>query len=584
MLFAGIIFVICSNLFTVYPAQVVRTALNMVGDVLTMHRLLDGFEEGRHLHHLLRKSLWVFGGLVVVMAIIRGICLFFTRQTLIVMSRKIEFDQRNEIYTRFQELPMAFYRKNRTGDLMARISEDVGRVRMYVGPGIMYTLNTISLFIVVVIAMFSVNVKLSLIALLPLPILSICVYYIQSIIQKKSELIQEQLSALSVFTQEVFSGIRIVKSYAKEKELGEKFKVETETYKSKTLDLVRIDALFMPVVMTLVGISTILVVWVGSEMVIKNQFTVGNIAEFLIYIGLLQWPIIAVGWVTSLVQRAAASQKRLNELLEVNSDIHFPSESVKVAQAAVDFQRVSFTYEDTGVEALKDISFTLSPGQKIGIIGPAGSGKTTLCHLLVRLIDPQEGHISLDGRPITAYTKMHLRKAIGYAPQDVFLFSETIGNNIAFGKREASEAEVVAAAKTAVVWENIAQFPKGLDTIVGERGVTLSGGQKQRISIARACVDQPLLLVLDDVLSAVDTHTEEEILQNLRQYRRQNRQSAMIMTAHRISCIQDADLILVLENGVITESGNHEALLQQNGYYARIYQKQLLETEESVAP
>lgn len=579
-LLLGILFVAASNFFTVYPAQIVRSAINMVGDLLAFSTLFKDFQIAATLDQYLYNSLMLFGGLVILAAIIRGIFLFFTRQTIIAMSRRIEYDFRNDLYDHFQNLSLTFYRRNRTGDLMARITEDVGRVRMYLGPGIMYTINTLTLFTIIVSTMLVVNAELTLYALLPLPVLSYLIYRVESVIQQRSERIQRQLSKMTTYTQEIFSGIRVVKAYVKEQASSRKFGEESETYKEKSMHLAKVDAVFFPLVVFLVGLSVILTIWMGGSKVIEGTLTIGNIAEFIIYINLLTWPIIAIGWVTTLVQRAAASQERLNELLEQRSEIQFPDENpFQVRAASLTFDQVSFTYPDTGIQALDNVSFALQPGQKLGILGPTGSGKSTLCALIPRLLDPDAGVIRLDGNDLQSYGKEALRRAIGYAPQDIFLFSDTIRNNIAFGKATVTDEELVEVTKWSSVYHNILDFPKQFDTLVGERGVTLSGGQKQRISIARAWVRKPKILILDDVLSAVDTRTEEDILTNLKLFRTQYPEVAVIMVAHRISCIQDADQILVLENGKITEHGNHQELLQHQGYYARIFEKQMADSE-----
>lgn len=582
-LITGILFVAASNLFAVYPAQIVRGAINMVEDVLGFYQMHKGSVIGDQVESSIFKSLLVFGAIVLVLALIRGVFLYLTRQTLIAMSRLIEYDLRKDLYDHLQSLDTAFYRENRTGDLMAKMAEDVGRVRMYLGPGIMYSINTLTLFVVVVTTMMTVNAELTLYALIPFPFLSYLVYNVESIIQRRSERIQRQLSVLTTFAQEIFSGIRVLKAYVKETPTYDKFSEESETFKEKSMHLAAMDALFFPLVVFLVGLSVVITVWVGGEKVIAGSLTLGNIAEFLMYINLLTWPIIAIGWVTTLIQRAAASQVRLNALFAERSDMTFKDSEARVASAKLTFDDVSFTYPDTGIVALTDVSFDLKPGQKLGIVGPTGSGKSTLCALIPRMYDPQYGDISLDGTEIKGYGRDVLRGSIGYAPQDVFLFSDTIKNNISFGKLDATQEEVEEAAKGASVYHNIVDFPEGFDTLVGERGVTLSGGQKQRISIARAWIRKPKLLIYDDVLSAVDTKTEESILSALRKYRVDNPETATIMVAHRISCIQDSDVIIVLEDGKITERGTHQQLVDRNGYYARIYEKQLSEGEEEAA-
>lgn len=580
LLFLGVFFVIASNIFTIYPAQIIRTAMDMIGAILNIRNLVKGFGVASKLDSLISHSLWMFGGMLILLAIVRGVFLFYTRQTIIVASRLIEYDLRKDIYDHFQKLTLTFYRKNRTGDLMARISEDVNRVRMYLGPAILYAINTFTLFFLLVSVMFMVSWKLALISLIPLPLLSYAIYRVESVIEGRTSRLQAQLSILNTFVQEMYSGIRVIKAYVKEPESEKKFEKEAEIYKERAMHLAKVDAMFFPTVMFLVGLSAVLTIWVGGELVIIGELTIGNIAEFILYLNLLTWPIIALGWLTTLTQQAAASQARINELMREEPEITFPEIATTTPKSNdIEFQNVSFTYSDTGINALKNISFKLKSGKKLGIIGHAGSGKSTLCHLILRLMDVNEGQILLGNTPIKELTKGQVRGIMGYAPQDVFLFSDSIHGNIAFGKPDATREEVEFAAKQAVVYDNIIEFPEGFETVIGERGVNLSGGQKQRLSIARAWVKNPKILLLDDVLSAVDTHTEETILKNLKMFRQKNPDTSIIQIAHRISCVQDSDLIFVLENGAIIESGTHESLLSAGGYYSRIYEKQLSERE-----
>lgn len=582
LLLLGIVCVLISNLFGIYPPQVVRSAIDLVGDLIKVNALHTGFEAKLSVGSLISGSLIIFSILTISLALLRGIFLFFTRQTLIVMSRKVEFDLRNDMYAHYQELPLSFYRRNRTGDLMARISEDVGRVRMYLGPGIMYTINTVSLMIVVVITMAMVNPQLTLFTVLPLPLLSFLIYFVESKVLKRSDKIQEQMSRLTAFTQEIYSGIRVAKAYTRERDFSKKFAEESGEYQKRSMQLILLNAYFFPVVMILVGLSTALLVWVGAEKVIGGTLTVGNIAEFIIYVNMLTFPIISIGWVTSLTQRAAASQQRINEFLDTESEIVFPETAHRITQAHIEFDGVSLRYASTGTEALRQVSFTVKPGQKLGIIGPTGSGKSTLCNLIPRLFDPDEGTIRIDGHDLRTLSRDNLRNEVGYAPQDVFLFSETIFENVAFGLPGASKEQVEAATKKAGVYENVMDFPEGFQTVVGERGVTLSGGQKQRLALARAWVRDPKILILDDSLSAVDTKTEEMILTHLRQAREMNPEMAVIMVSHRVSTIQDADHIIVLDHGRIVEQGDHQSLIGQGGYYSAIHRKQLIEREYAV--
>lgn len=575
-LLPGVLFVIISNLFAVLPAQVIRIAFDLVNENIALFRLFNGFNRQELISKIFGQSLLFFGVIVLILALIRGLFLFFMRQTIILMSRHIEYDLKNEIYLHYQKLSMAFYRRNNTGDLMNRVTEDVSRVRMYLGPGIMYTINTIVLFILVIISMFNVNTRLTVFSLLPLPILAITIYYVHSMINHRSEKIQEQLSSLSSFVQETFSGIRVIKAYVREDDIRRKFNIESENYKSHSMSLVQIQALFYPMMLLLVGLSTIITVYIGGVEVINGNISSGNIAEFIVYVNQLTFPVMSLGWVTSLIQRAAASQKRINEFLNTNPEINSVLGEKTELQGNVTFKNVSFKYPDTGIQAIKNISFEAKNGEFLAIIGRTGSGKSTIANLLMRMYDADNGQILLDGKPIGRLDIQHFRQQIGFVPQEVFLFSETIYNNIAFGMTEAEPGKVEMAAKNAAVFENIMEFDKGFQTLIGERGITLSGGQKQRLSIARAIIKEPQILIFDDCLSAVDTKTEEEILSNLSNLMK-NKTSILI--AHRVSTIKNADRILVMDNGEIVEQGTHTNLMALKGVYFDLFEKQLLEEQ-----
>ena len=575
-LIPGIIFVIIANLFAVLPAQVIRTTFNLVSENIAIYRLFIGFERQAIVLQLFGYSVLFFGVVVLLLALIRGLFLFFMRQTIILMSRHIEYDLKNEIYSHYQSLSLAFFRKNTTGDLMNRVTEDVSRVRMYLGPAIMYSINTAVLFLLVIYAMVTVNLKLAILSLLPLPFLALTIYLVNNIINSRSERIQAQLSNLSSFVQETFSGIRLIKAYVRENEVAGRFTESSLNYQRNSMDLVKVQALFYPIMLLLVGLSTIITVYVGGFEVINGHITAGNIAEFVVYVTQLTFPVMSLGWVTSLIQRAAASQKRINEFLHTEPEIKSGQTEVQL-KGNIQFKNVSFTYPDTGIQALKNVNFELKQGELLAIIGKTGSGKSTLANLLMRMYDVQAGEICVEEQPIKNLNLMHYRSQIGFVPQEVFLFSDTIANNIAFGC-SATLPEIETAAKQAAVHENINTFEKGYQTLLGERGITLSGGQKQRVSIARALVKKPSLLILDDSLSAVDTRTEEQILRNLDRY---TQHSTTLIIAHRISSIKQANQILVLDAGEIIESGNHAQLLSKKGYYYELYQKQLLEEERT---
>ena len=571
----GILFVIISNIFGVVPAQVIRNAYDLIVENAAIYRLYEGFDRQAIVYDIFSYSLFFFGALILFLYLLRGLFLFFMRQTIILMSRHIEYDMKNEIYAHYQKLSLGFYRRNNTGDLMNRATEDVNRVRMYVGPAIMYAFNTTVLFLLVIYFMFSVNATLAIYALLPLPILVLAIYYVNTIINQKSEKIQEQLSRLSSFVQERFSGIRVMKSYVREAHAQTIFAEESNAYKKNSMGLVKVQAFFYPTMLLLVGISTILTIYVGGEQVIDGAITPGNIAEFIVYVNQLTFPVTMLGWVTTLIQRAAASQKRINQFLQLQPEIISGSQEINL-NGNISFKNVSFTYADTGIEAIKDVSFEIKQGEFVAIIGKTGSGKSTLANLLMRMYDPTSGEILIEEKKLDSLDLQNYRSQIGFVPQEVFLFSDTIKNNIAFGLDAVTDEEIGQAAKDAAVYQNIIGFEQQFETMLGERGITLSGGQKQRVSIARALIKSPQMLIFDDCLSAVDTKTEEEILSNLGKL--MNGRTS-ILIAHRISTIKNADKILVLDNGRIIEEGTHEALLKSGKSYAEMYQNQLLEEE-----
>jgi len=573
----GVLFVALSTLLAIFPAQIVRYAFDLVGEGIDLYHLYAGTRAQSQVYELFGRNVLLYGILILLMALLRGIFLFFMRQTLIVMSRHVENDQKNEIYQHYQSLPLSFYRRHSTGDLMSRISEDVGRVRMYIGPALMYFMQLVILFLLIVPLMFMVNVKLTLYTLLPLPILSVSIFYVNNLIEKKSDEIQRSLAGMTTFVQEAFSGIRVIKSFVREEDSRQQFAAASEEYKQKSLSLNFVNSLFFPLILFLIGLSTIITVWIGGQEVIRGTITTGSIAEFLIYVNLLTWPVTALGWTSSLVQRAEASQARINEFMHQQTDIVSRRNLELDLKGDIVFDHVSFTYPDTGIQALRDVSFRIRHGQTLAVIGNTGSGKSTVAALLSRLYDVTEGSIRVDDEDVRDLSLKTLRGQIGYVPQDVFLFSDSIRNNINFGLDEPDEARMQQAAKDANVYENILRFPEGFDTKLGERGITLSGGQKQRVSIARALVKEPKILILDDALSAVDTNTENAILNALQRIMH-NRTSLII--SHRVSSVKLADEILVLDDGQIVQHGTHEALMQDpNGLYRALYERQLQSEE-----
>ncbi|GIV33011.1 MAG: ABC transporter [Chitinophagales bacterium] len=574
----GILFVSISNYFGVLSPQIIRHCFDLVGSTISLYYLFEGFALQAQFYALFSSALFFFGLAVLLVAVLKGIFMFFMRQTIIVMSRLIEYDLKNDMYAHYQQLTLAFYRRNKTGDLMSRISEDVSRVRMYLGPAVMYSVNLVVLVIMVVSAMISVNARLTFFVLLPLPILAISIYYVNNLIEHLSEQIQKRLSKLTSHAQEVYSGIRVIKSYVQERQILKFFDHASEQYKKEALKLARVEAFFFPLMLLLIGLSTIITIWVGGIGVMRGDITPGNIAEFVIYVNMLTWPVTAIGWVASIVQRAAGAQKRINEFLHTRPELVSGTEKNIRLKGQIDLVNVSFTYPDTGIQALKHVSLSIRPGQKLAVIGRTGSGKTTLADLLVRMYDTSEGDILYDQLPIRQIDLHTLRSQIGYVPQDVFLFSDTVANNISFGCHSSDRQRIIEAAQNAAIHNEILSLPNGYDTIVGERGVTLSGGQKQRISIARALIKDPTLLILDDCLSAVDAATEKNILSRMKTLLQDK--TAIIIT-HRIFTLLDFDQIIVLQDGSIVEQGTHDELIALRGYYYELFEAQ---QKESTVP
>ncbi len=555
----------------------IREALDFVFENIQQYKLYTGFEAQETFYSFISKNLLLFGGLVLVFAIIMGIFMYFMRQTIIVMSRLIEYDMRKMIFNHYQKLDTAFYKKNKTGDLMSRITEDVSKVRMYLGPAVLYGINLVSLFAIVIVSMFRESVTLTLYTLLPLPFLSLSIYLVSSIIHKKSSVIQQQLGFLTSISQEVYSGIRIVKSYVQESKFGKYFLYESNQYKDKSLELAKVNALFFPLMLLLISISTIITIYVGGLEVVKGNISPGNIAEFVIYVNMLTWPVTSIGWIASLIQQASASQQRINEFLTTEPAIANNSDEDFRLQSSISFEDVDFIYPDTGIKALSALNFEIKKGEKIAIIGRTASGKTSIAELILRMYDVSAGALKLDGKNITDININALRQDIAYVPQDLFLFSDTIENNIGFGIDNFDRKEVQKYAAYASIDKEIRDLPDGYDALVGERGVTLSGGQKQRISIARALIKKPNIVILDDCLSAVDTKTEQRILSYLNN---ELADKTAIIITHRIQSLIDFDQIIVLDEGRIVEKGRHKELVDLKGYYYEILEQQQVEENE----
>ena len=568
----GVIFILISTVFAIIPATLIRETFNLIESGYSDYENGDELIKSK----ILKDVLFYASGIILA-AIIRGFFMYMMRQTIIVASRKIEYDLKNDIFFHYQTLPLEFYKRNNTGDLMNRISEDVSKVRMYLGPALMYGMNVTILMLIVIPFMFYINSNLAFYSLVPLPFLVICIYFVQNIINRRSEEIQKSLSNLSTYVQETFSGIRLIKSFVREMNFSKVFTDKSNDYKDKSIKLQYVLALFFPVIMTLIGLSIMITVYVGSIEVFDGNLTIGNIAEFLIYVYLLTWPVTALGWITSIVQRASASQRRINEFLdEKTSIISLAKKNIDI-KGSVEFKNVSFKYQDTGINGMSDVSFKLNAGDSLGIIGSTGSGKSTIANSILRLFDIDSGKILIDNIDIKKLDISYYRRQIGYVPQDVFLFSDTIENNILFGSEDNNFEKVKKAAENSDLTRNIESFPNKFKTKIGERGITLSGGQKQRISIARAIIKEPKILILDDCLSAVDTKTENIILENLKDIMKDK---TSIIISHRISSVKLAKKIIVIENGKVIEQGDHASLLKVKKSYYKLFQQQI-ESEKS---
>jgi ATP-binding cassette subfamily B protein len=566
----GIFITIIAQIFSLFTPKLISKSFEAI----------EGFSKTNESDiSIIRNELFHNVLLVIATTLVAGFLTFLMRQTLIVMSRHIEFDLKNEVFRQYENLSQSFYKQNRTGDLMNRISEDVGKVRMYVGPAVMYTINTFIRFAIVIVYMYNVSPILTLYTLLPLPILSYAIFRLSKQINVRSTIFQQYLSKISSFTQEVFSGIRVIKAYSLENIHQENLNNLSLESKEKSMSLAKVQSLFGPLMLALIGVSNLVVIYFGGMLYINGSIkSIGIIAEFILYVNMLTWPVASLGWISSMIQEAEASQKRINEFLKIVPEIRNNTENHSIIKGEITFQNVTFIYDDTNIKALNNVSFTVKKGETLAILGKTGSGKSSILTLISRLYDVTNGTILIDGVPIQDVHLFDLRNNIGIVPQDAFLFSDTIKNNIKFGKEDATDEEVVAAAKKAAVHDNIINFTKKYETVLGERGITLSGGQKQRVSIARALIKNPEILLLDDCLSAVDTETEEIILTNLLEY---CKNKTTIIVSNRVSSAKNADTIIIIEDGEIIQQGSHNQLVNQEGYYKELYLKQLSEKDLS---
>ena len=564
----GILFTIIAQIFSLFTPKLISQSFKIIESFSKDNTITKSVIQQELISNIL---------LIIATTIIAGFLSFLMRQTLIVMSRHVEFDLKNEVFRQYENLSQNFYKQNRTGDLMNRISEDVSKVRMYVGPAVMYSINTFIRFAIVIVYMFNVSPRLTLYTLLPLPLLSYAIFKLSSEINKRSTIFQQYLSKVSSFTQEIFSGIRVIKAYSLEEQHQKNLEELAEESKIKSMSLSKIQALFGPLMIALIGISNLVVIYFGGLMYIDGTIkSIGTIAEFILYVNMLTWPVASLGWVSSMIQEAEASQKRINEFMKIEPEIKNNNPEKTIIEGTIAFENVSYIYEDTNIKALENVTFTVHKGETLAILGKTGSGKSTIVSLISRLYDVNNGKITIDAKEISTVNLFDLRSSIGIVPQDAFLFSDSIKNNIKFGKENASDEEVIWAAKSAEVHDNIIGFNKQYDTVLGERGITLSGGQKQRVSIARAIIKNPAILLFDDCLSAVDTETEEAILNNLQDI---CKNKTTIIVSHRVSSAKNADRILVLDEGKIIEQGSHNQLINLDGYYAALYLKQLSEKE-----
>ena len=575
----GLLFAAISAAFSVAVPMMVRTAVDSIPRFVSLYNLYSSTEVQDYLYAQFFVCLLLFGCSIILLSLASGTCTFLMRQTIVVMSRHVEFDLRNQLYDHLQSLSRSFYVSTATGDLMTRATSDIEQVRRYIGPAMMYLARAFVFVVAALTAMIVISPRLTLFAVIPMPFLAISVFFVARVVHNRSDALQKQYSAVTSRVQEALAGIRVLKAYTRENAEAEAFEKESATYKDRMLDLARVEAAWRPIFLMLIGMSSIIVVWEGGRLAAEGVITIGNIAEYIIYVTMMTWPVASLGFVITMIQRASASMNRLCAILDAQPEIQnneHTDPTIKDIQGHIEFEGVGFKYSENGPWVLKDLKFEVEAGSTLAIVGRTGSGKSTLVEMVARLLDPTEGIIRMDGHDLKHVAVNTLRRSIGYVPQDVFLFSDTVANNIAFGNLEATEDEIKQAALEAELLDNIADFPDGFETFVGERGITLSGGQKQRSSIARALIRRPKVLILDDALSAVDTNTESKILSHLRS---QFGQRTIIIVSHRISAVQDADLIIVLDEGRIIEKGNHDELLISGGLYADLYEKQLLEAE-----